>query len=326
VQQTEAETIQYFAFLTKKDFWMRVEYSMRFSFICILPAALVAYYPDVTGKWVVPFLIVMFALVPCNPTIAMTLASISGMLRALVLSLAWGYLSVHAGLLDHHPWAPWGVWYCASCFLMSLFTQGLVSKIGIFIFNVYMVLIYQEAMYEMFPLYLTRQNLIGLGFALAAAVFPFPRHETWKAEALVSSMTQNLSAAFYGITESIWTANLHRAVNLVEIRALRMDVLTARSDVEKVLPLAGWEVWMAQRHSLIRARLRLIDRLMCDLDALVSVLEAISRHPDQWDDNEYFQLFGRILCPWMRTGALHLESFLDKVSRGPVAQTLKKKR
>ena len=303
-----------FKFLLKPEFWRRIEFALRVSLLAILPAAVVAYDPDTTSKWELPGLIPLLAMIVSQPTIGQVTAGVIQVLRAFVLVLVVVYVTIEVDVFAYHPFLGWGAWYFASCFFITVFAYGLVGKISIMLYNALMVILFRGGMTAMYPLYFTRQNLIGCAMGLAAALIPFPRFETTNWQMDIQRSVRAFSAAFGGITPSMWVRRLDRRVNMVAVRNFRNEMEAALERGRAREGVASWELWFARRHAALKYRMEVAQRLLHNLDSMITVLEAVDHDPksaELWDNCAMFQTVGEHIKGHMADLSLEVESFLE---------------
>lgn len=319
-QSANKEVVPFLQFLSTMVFWERVEYAIRIAFVGVLPTAILAFHPDTTKTWLLPSVMLTYCIVASQNSVALAIEHFVQITRSLVLAVVVSEISLAIDPARH--WVGWGVLFCGVIILIALFTNGLVTKLGLFGWSIFMVLQYKHETlthnkYSGPPEYF-KQCIVATSFGLLTSLFPYPYFETWKAQKLEKKVLELLAQQFHGLTESAYTNNLQRSASLVHVRQLHREIEETTVALHKALELAHVEVWFSARRHAMHNRLGLIMRLIRNADAALEALEFGNRHRHEWDDNEYHQRFGQAMLGPLRAAAVKFEWFLSRVSQTEV--------
>lgn len=312
------ESVAFLHFLTSFVFWQRIEYALRIAFVGVLPTAILAYHPNTTDAWITNSVMLTFCIVVSQPSVGLCLKEYMEAVRGIILSVVLSEITY--AINPARSWVGWGVLFCGIVLLVGIFTKGLVTKLGLFGFTIFMMLQYEhEAVthnkYSGPPEYM-KATAVGASLGLLTAWFPYPYFDTWKAEKVERAALKTFARIFHGLTESVYIDNLQRSVNLVTIRQLMISMQHQITEIDTALSRASVEVWYYQRVHRARSRLGLLCRLLRDAHAALETLEHVNRHRAMWDDNAYVQEFGKHILPSMRIAALRVEWGLVKIAAG----------
>lgn len=307
--------VPFLQFLSTSEFWYRVEYAVRVAFVGVLPTAILAFHPNTTKTWLIPHIMLTYCIVVSQPSVGLSMEHFIRTMRSLLLGLA--LVQISYGINSSRHWAGWGTLFAGVNILVGLFTSDLVTKLGLFIWSIFMVLQYNgETLtfdkYSGAPEYV-KMCVVASALGLLTSFFPYPLFDTWKAQRLEKRIFEMLSQQFIGISESCFCDNLSRSANLVALRQLHHKIEESTMLLHKTLAIAHIEVWFAKRVHTMNERLQLILRLIRDADAALNSLETINRRAAEWDANDAFQQFGKVLLPHMKSAAVKLEWFCRKV-------------
>ena len=309
------QPVQLFAFLSMSYFWFRVEYAIRVAFVAVLPVALLAYLPETTANWNVPGVMLTFAIVVSNASVGTTLMALMEVLRAQVLFLV--LIQITLGIDTARHWAGWGVWFFSVCFLVALFTRGLVTKMCLFSFTIHAVTHFKTGKTDaMFSLEFLKGVLVGCAFGALSCFVPFPRFETKKSESIVKEIFGVIAIMFLGLTECVWTPNIHRRVKMVRLRTLRLLLDTKLNELNASLANCEMEVWFAARQRRLAKRRSLALQLLVSIDSMMGVMERVTSDSDAlaWDTSKFFGNFMTLMKGPMATSAREAESLFSKVA------------
>lgn len=317
-ESASSTRIAFLQFLTSIVFWQRVEYALRIAFVGVLPTAVLAFHHNTTDAWVVPSVMLTFCIVVSQPSVGLCLREYIDTIRAIILSVVLSEIAYAIDPARH--WAGWGALFCGVIILVGIFTRGLVTKLGLFGWTIFMMLQYEheDITHNKFsgPAQYMKQCVVASSLGLLTSWFPYPYFETWKAEKLERSSFKQFTRIFHGLTESVYTDNLKRSINLVTIRRLMHSLERDMSELDTALDRARMEVWFRGRVHRVRSRRALLVRLHRDAHAALETLEHVNRHRAMWDDNTYVQEFGKHILPSMRIAALRVEWCTQRMSDG----------
>ncbi len=298
--------------LSTAFFWFRIEFAFRNAFVVVLPCALLAYMPATQPHWSAAGVLVTFGIVVHNRSVGMTLMMAIGALKGLVLFIVLGQITY--GIDPGRHWAGWGAWFFFVVFAVATFVKGLPSKLGLFLFIIHAVLNYTKGLNKpMVILDSVKAPLVGIAFGIAGSLFPFPRFETFKAEAILDEIFQVQTMLLLGLTDSYFSADHDRRINLVRLRSLRalFDVKIAALNTSMFLSIS--EVWFKNRQAKVASLRRLAMQLMVSIDSMLDVLERVNNDPAVLDDSALYQVFKKMSYPLFMQNTVELEGVLGRL-------------
>lgn len=301
-----------------KVVWERVEYAMRIAFIGVLPTALLAYHSDTTKVWFLPPVMVTYCIVCSQMSFVSALDHFLQTARSLVLVILLGLMCFAIDPSGRND-GSWGALFAGVTFLVALFTQSLVTKMGLFGWSVMMVLQFKHHFithnkYSGPPEY-AKANILGAAFGLLTACLPYPYFETWKAQALEKKIFKLLVQQFEGITECAYADKLTRSARLAALRRIHRDLETNVVEYRKYLELSALEIWFAARQHAMRDRLVLLMRIVRNCDAALEAIESAACQKPSWDESDLHQKFGEIVLPHMRGAAAKFREFMQRLAK-----------
>ncbi|KAG5466941.1 hypothetical protein LSCM1_01118 [Leishmania martiniquensis] len=307
----------FFDSLRSPQFWRQVEFATRFTVLAVLlPGALIA--AELPGSpFVSPFMVFGSGVLAAKRTSGEAVAYIFMWVRA---GCVWLPLSVIAGALNlgHHI-TGWCIYYTAMLFIMAAFTEGMVRRICLLLFNSCSIgLLVNKNHGAIFPCRVMVDWCIGMGLCVVAAFFPYPLFCKREAQRLLQDIAHNTATAYRGLVYSFWSpSNVERnmAMSKVRIMTESLDELLPLFEHYQSFSFYEFLFESAEVREIRALKFALFERLRINLSSMTRVLDMVEAKPSAIDDSDRSKAFGELLNPHLNAVAEVFDELLDLLAR-----------
>ncbi|KAG5492778.1 hypothetical protein JKF63_01358 [Porcisia hertigi] len=303
----------FFDCLRAPQFWHQFEFAIRITALAVLlPASLIA--AKLPGSpFVSPFMVISSSVLAAKRTSGESIAYVFNWIRA---GCFWLPLSVIAGALNlgHHI-VSWCVYYTAMLFLMAVFTEGIVRRICLLLFNGCAVgLLLNKNHGAVFPCRVMVDWCIGTGLCVVAAFFPYPLFCKREAQRLLCDIARNTATAYRGLVYSFWSpSNVERnmAMSKVHIMTDSLDELLPLFEHYQSFSFYEFFFEPAEVRDIRALKFALFERLRINLSSMTRVLDMVQEKPSAVDNSERSKAFAELLNPHLNAVAEVFDKLVD---------------
>ncbi|EKF31743.1 hypothetical protein MOQ_004417 [Trypanosoma cruzi marinkellei] len=306
------ETCTFFDSFRSLKFWKQSEFALRITlFAVLLPASLIAAeLPNL------PFVsnthCLSAAVLASKVTVGEGLAYVVTWTRAGCIWLPLATIGAAANLGDSI--VGWCFFYTLLLFIMAIFTENMVRRICLLLFNSCMFGILMDPKRgTVYPSRVMSDWCIGTGLCLIATFLPYPVFSKNKAHGALAEIARNTGTALTGMTSCFWSeSNVTRNMAMTKVRMMTaaIDQLmqkfhTAHEGSFYEFIFEGFEPWDVRE-----AKVKLFERLRANLRGLSRVFDIVESKPWVVDDSERSRAFGALI----QSHVLRFSTSLDKLT------------
>nr|CAJ2480980.1 unnamed protein product [Leishmania braziliensis] len=314
----------FFDSLRAPQFWRQVEFAARITVLAVLvPSALIA--AKLPGSpFVSPFMVFSSTLLAAKRTSGEVIAYLVSWIRA---GCFWLPLSVIAGALNlgHHI-TGWCIYYTAMLFIMGTFSEGIVRRICLLLFNSCAIgLLVDKNHGAIFPCRVMVDWCIGTGLCVAVAFFPYPLFCKNEAQRLLRDISRNTATAYRGLVYSFWSpSNVERNIAMSKVRIMTdsLDELMPLFEHYQGFSFYEWFFESAEVREIRALKFALLERLRLNLSSMMRVLDMVEAKPSAIDDSDSSRAFGELLNPHLNVVAEVFDELLDLLTRAKTRKAL----
>jgi hypothetical protein len=314
----------FFDCLRSPQFWRQFEFATRITAVAVLvPGALIAAkLPN--SPFVSTFMVFSSTVLAAKRTSGEAVAYIFNWTRAGVF---WLPLAVIAGALNlGHHMAGWCVYYTFCLFIMAAFTDGIVRRICLLLFNSCMVgLLVNKSRGALFPCRVMVDWCIGTGLCVVAAFFPYPLFCKREAQRLLRDIARNTATAYRGLVYSFWSpSNVERnmAMSKVHLMTDSLDELLPLFEHYQSFSFYEFLFESPEVRDIRAIKLAFFERLRTNLSSMTRVLDMVEAKPSAIDDSDRSKAFGELLNPHLNAVAEAFDELLDLLAHAKTRDAL----
>lgn len=314
----------FFDSLRVPQFWKQFEFATRITALSVLvPGALIA--AKLPGSpFVSPFMVFSSTVLAAKRTSGESVAYIFSWIRAGML---WLPLAVIAGALDlGNHMAGWCIYYTAMLFIMAMFTEGIVRRICLLLFNSCTVgFLVNPSRTASFPCHVMVDWCIGTGLCVVAAFFPYPLFCKREAQRLLRDIARNTATAYRGLVYSFWSpSNVERnmAMSKVQIMTSSLDELLPLFEHYQSFSFYEFLFESPEVRDIRALKFTLFERLRINLSSMTRVLDMVEAKPSAIDDSDRSKAFGELLNPHLNAVAEAFDELLDLLAHAKTRKAL----
>ncbi|CBZ30908.1 conserved hypothetical protein [Leishmania mexicana MHOM/GT/2001/U1103] len=314
----------FFDFLRAPQFWRQFEFSIRITALGVLvPGALIA--AKLPGSpFISPFMVFASTLLATKRTAGEAIAYIFIWIRAGCL---WLPLSVIAGALSlGHHFIGWCIYYSAMLFIMATFTEDVVRRLSLLLFNSCTVgLLINSNRGAVFPCRVMVDWCIGTGLCVVAAFFPYPLFCKREAQRLLRDIGRNTATAYRGLVYSFWSpSNVERNMAMSKVRIMTgsLDVLLPLFEHYQSFSFYEFLFEPAEVREIRALKFALCERLRINLSSMTRVLDMVEAKPSAIDDSDRSKAFGELLNPHLNAVAEVFDELLDLLTKAKTRKAI----
>ncbi|AYU83162.1 Fusaric acid resistance protein-like, putative [Leishmania donovani] len=314
----------FFDFLRAPQFWRQFEFAIRITVLGVLvPGALIA--AELPGSpFVSPFMVFASILLATKRTAGEVIAYIFIWIRA---GCFWLPLSVIAGALSlGHHFTGWCIYYSAMLFIIATFTEGVVRRICLLLFNSCTVgLLVDSNRGAVFPCRVMVDWCIGTGLCVVVAFFPYPLFCKREAQRLLRDIGRNTATAYRGLVYSFWSpSNVERNMAMSKVRIMTdsLDVLLPLFEHNQSFSFYEFLFEPAEVREIRALKFALFERLRINLSSMTRVLDMVEAKPSAIDDSDRSKAFGELLNPHLNAVAEVFDELLDLLTKAKTRKAL----
>ncbi|EPY24590.1 hypothetical protein STCU_07104 [Strigomonas culicis] len=306
----------FFNFLSIPQFWKQFEFATRVTACAVLiPSAIIA--ADLTNNpFISPFMVISATVLAAKGSVGEAIAYIFAWTRA---GCFWLIPAVIGGLLhlgDHI--VGWCVYYTALLFIMALFTEGIVMRICLLLFNSCMVgLLVNTSRDYVYPCRVMVDWCIGTGLCTVAAFFPYPIFCKAEAQRKLTQIAKNTGTAFRGLAYSFWSpSNVERNMALSKVRLMTQSLDDLLPEFEHNQAFAFFEFFFesTEQREIRDIKFTFFERLRINLSSMTRVLDIVEGNPSAVDDSDRASAFGELLTPQLDAVAESFDVLMDQLA------------
>lgn len=311
-QPNRRSNCTFFDALRMPQMWRQLEFATRITALAVLiPAALIAAkLPN--SPFISAFMPISASVLAAKRTSGEAVAYIFSWARA---GCFWLPLSIIAGALhlgDHM--AAWCVYYTIMLFIMATFTEGIVRRISLLLFNSCMVgFLVDKSRDSLYPCRVMVDWCIGTGLCTVAAFFPYPIFCKKEAQRLLGDLARNAGTAYRGLVYSFWSpSNVERNMAMSKVRVMTESLDELLPKFENFQSFSFYEFFFESPETRIIRDIKFtfFERLRVNLSSMTRVLDMVEAKPSAIDDSDRCKAFGELLNPHLNAVA---EAFDDLV-------------
>lgn len=314
----------FFDSLRSPQFWRQFEFATRITAVAVLvPGALIAAgLPN--SPFVSTFMVFSSTVLAAKRTSGEAVAYIFNWIRAGVF---WLPLAVIAGALNlGHHMAGWCVYYTFCLFIMAAFTDGIVRRICLLLFNSCTVgLLVKPERNALFPCRVMVDWCIGTGLCVVAAFFPYPLFCKREAQRLLRDIARNTATAYRGLVYSFWSpSNVERnmAMSKVHLMTDSLDELLPLFEHFQSFSFYEFFFETPEVRDIRALKYSFFERLRINLSSMTRVLDMVEAKPSAIDDSERSKAFGELLNPHLNAVAEAFDELLDLLAHAKTRSSL----
>lgn len=314
----------FFDCLRSPQFWRQFEFATRITAVAVLvPGALIAAkLPH--SPFVSAFMVFSSTVLAAKRTSGEAVAYIFNWMRA---GCFWLPLAVIAGALNlGHHMAGWCIYYTFCLFIMAAFTDGIVRRICLLLFNSCTVgLLVKPERNALFPCRVMVDWCIGTGLCVVAAFFPYPLFCKREAQRLLRDIARNTATAYRGLVYSFWSpSNVERnmAMSKVHLMTDSLDQLLPLFENHQSFSFYEFFFETPEVRDIRALKFSFFERLRINLSSMTRVLDMVEAKPSAIDDSERSKAFGELLNPHLNAVAEAFDELLDLLAHAKTRSAL----
>ncbi|KPI82999.1 hypothetical protein ABL78_7980 [Leptomonas seymouri] len=315
----------FFDSLRAPQFWRQFEVATRITAVAVLvPGALIA--ADLPGNpFVSPFMVFSSTVLAAKRTSGEAVAYIFNWIRA---GCFWLTLAVIAGALDlGNHMAGWCVYYTFCLFIMAAFTDGIVRRICLLLFNSCTVgLLVNPSRNALYPCRVMVDWSIGTGLCVVAAFFPYPLFCKREAQKLLGDIARNTATAYRGLVYSFWSpSNVERNMAMSKVRVMTESLDQLLPLFEHYQSFSFYEFFFEtpEVRDIRALKFSFFERLRINLSSMTRVLDMVEAKPSAIDDSDRSKAFGELLNPHLNAVAEAFDELLDLLAHAKTRSALR---
>nr|CCC93077.1 conserved hypothetical protein [Trypanosoma congolense IL3000] len=315
----DEKKVQTFGFLSSFRFWRQVEFALRISLLAVFPAAGLA-------VGVIPLNILSSTtsalssiVLSSKITVGEMFAFLFTWMRAGCIWLPLATIGVLIGVGNNI--AGWCVYYTLILFIIATFTENMVRRVCLLLFNICMIgLLVQPENSLTFPSRVMADWCVGTALCALAVFIPYPIFSSTRAQGALKEIACCTGAAFAGMTSCFWSPSIvERNMAMTKVRVLlsTIDEMMHKFHTEQEHSFYEFLFDSGEARRTRSFKVQLFERLRTNLSGLSHVLDMVEGRPWVIDESERSLAFGERLSPHIKNVAMCVEK-----SMGPLASAL----
>ncbi|EPY35113.1 hypothetical protein AGDE_07581 [Angomonas deanei] len=313
----KSRSCTFFDSLRSPQFWKQFEFATRITAIAVLvPSAIIAARLE-HNPFVSPFMVISSTVLAAKGSVGEAVAYLFSWTRAGCFWLPFAVVGAALDLGNHM--AGWCVYYTGALIIMAMFTEAIVMRICLLLFNSCMVgLLVDTSRGVEFPCRVMVDWCIGTGLCTVAAFFPYPIFCKTEAHKKLGQIAKNTGTAFRGLVHSFWSpSNVDRSMAMSKVKTMTESLDHLLPQFEHSQAFAFFEFFFesSEARQLRDVKFNLFSHLRVNLSSMTRVLDMVEENPEAIDDSDRSTAFGEVLAPHLDEVAESFDIIMEQLSR-----------
>ncbi|CUG92697.1 Hypothetical protein, putative [Bodo saltans] len=261
-------------------FWVRIDWTLRATFLAVLPATVLSLDPSTTGYFALPSTVASFAYWITAPTFGSGIREFVIVLKGSIVTLI--FLSIVLAIDPTSSRVLFIFLYFLQILLIALVAES-IKKTGAWCIAVFMVQLYSTP--EQTGYAFVRDFLVSviIGGAMGIGAFLFPRIN-WShklATGLCSTYGGALSIIIQGVVSSYWSkTEMEREYCLIRIKQLMQVCSQCSADLDTRIDETEYEPHSGETIAKIRRRAVFLRDMTRIVACILQLVENIALKPE----------------------------------------------